>query len=176
MRLSLKTSVAIAALSALTIAPAILSGGSASAQPVRFDGSYVGAGVTSSVTNGGQNNDAANFGGNVQGRLTTPQAPVSVRGAVLFSGSNAAIVPTLTYDQRLSDNANAYIGAGYSFVDKDGKASPLGNRDSFVVTAGAEAGIAKDVVVYGDAKWGLNAYQNSSADALSFQAGVGYRF
>lgn len=176
MTLSLKKSATIVALSIVAISPTFLSADSASAQPIRFDDSYIGVGVSAGVTNGGQGGDDAKFGGNVQGRLAIPNAPVSVRGAVLFSDETSAIMPMLTYDQRISDNANVYVGAGYSFVEQDGDNTPLGNRDSVVITAGAEAGVAKNVVIYGDAKWGLNAYQNSSADAVSFQAGVGYRF
>lgn len=175
MQFSLKLSTALAALSAV-IAPSLLSAGSVSAQPVRFDGAYVGAGVSAGVTNGGQNGDAATLGGNIQGRIAVPNAPVSVRGAVLFGGDNSAVMPIVTYDQRISNNANVYVGAGYSFVDKEGQPSPLGNKNAPVITAGAEAGLSRNVVVYGDAKLGIDAYENSPADALSFQAGVGYRF
>ncbi len=163
-------------LSALAIVPAVLSAGAASARPITFNDSYVGAGVSSGVTNGGQSGDAATFGGNIQGRFAVPNAPVSVRGAVLFSGESAAIMPLLTYDLPISSNANLYAGAGYSFADKEGKPTPLGNKNAPVLTAGAEAGIGRDIVIYGDAKWGIDAYKNSPADAVSFQAGVGYRF
>lgn len=166
----------IIAGAALAIAPAFLFASAASAQPITFSDSYIGAGVSSGVTNGGQNGDAATFGGNIQGRFAIPNAPVSVRGAVLFSGESAAIMPLVTYDLPVSSNANIYAGAGYSFVDKQGKPTPLGNSSAPVLTAGAEAGIGRNVVVYGDAKWGIDAYKKSSADALSFQAGVGYRF
>lgn len=161
---------------ALAIAPAFLSAGAASAQPITFNDSYIGAGVSAGVTNGGQNGDAATIGGNIQGRFAIPNAPVSVRGAVLFGGESAAIMPLVTYDLPVSSNANLYAGAGYSFADKEGKPSPLGNKNAPVLTAGAEAGVGRNVVVYGDAKWGIDAYKNSSADAVSFQAGVGYRF
>src|SRR5579883_2437742 len=49
-------------------------------------------------TNGGRNNDAATFGGNVQGRYAIANQPLSIRGAVLFGGDSVAIVPTITYD------------------------------------------------------------------------------
>jgi hypothetical protein len=32
------------------------------------------------------------------------------------------------------------------------------------------------MVVYGDTKLGINAYQDSSASAVSFQAGAGFKF
>ena len=176
IKFSSKFSVAIAALAAVLVSPAFLSAGSASAQPIRFDDSYIGAGVSAGVTNGGQGNDGALLGGNIQGRLGIPNAPVSLRGTVLYGGDTAAIIPTISYDQRISNNANVYVGAGYSFVEKEGVRTPLGNKDAVVLTAGAEAGVGKNVVVYGDAKWGIDAYKNSPADAVSFQAGVGYRF
>lgn len=176
MRLSLKLFSTIAAFSTLVVGTSLLSVDAASAQPIRFNDSYVGAGVSAGVTNGGQDGDAATLGGNISGRVGLGNAPVSVRGSVLFGGESAAIVPTVTYDQRITNNANLYVGAGYSFMDKEGKPSPLGNDSSVVLTAGAEAGIGRNVVVYGDAKWGIDAYKNSPADAVSFQAGVGYRF
>ena len=184
MQLSLKVSTAIrkavpmgiAALSTLAISPLVLSGGAASARPIVFNDSYIGGGVAAGVTNGGQQNDAANFGGNIQGRVAIPNVPVSVRGAVLFSGDNSTIMPLVTYDIPVANNTNVYVGGGYSFVQKDGRNTPLGNKDAAVVTAGAETGIGDYVVVYGDAKVGIKAYQNSPASALSFQAGLGYRF
>jgi len=193
MKFSANVSIAIAAVSALTASAILVSGGSASAQSVNsttnvnvvvvdtskpkgFDGAYVGGGIAAGVTNGGQQNDAALFGGNIQGRVQIPNTPVSARGAVLFGGENAAIMPIVTYDVPVATNTNVYVGGGYSFVEKDGKNTPLGNKSAPVVTVGAESSITRDVVVYGDAKWGINAYQNSKADALSFQAGVGYRF
>jgi hypothetical protein len=166
----------VAALSALMLTPTFLSAGAASAKPIPFDGSYVGAGVAAGVTNGGQNNDAANVGGNIQARVAIPTVPISIRGAVLFSGRNSTVIPTLTYDVPVADNTNFYIGGGYSFVQKDGKPTPLGNRDAAVVTAGAETGIGDSIVIYGDAKVGINAYRKSSASAVSLQAGLGYRF
>jgi hypothetical protein len=176
MRLSLNASTTIAVLAALAIAPAVMSAGSASAKPIVFDSSYVGAGVSAGVTNGGQQGDAATLGGNIQGRFAVPNAPVSVRGAVLFSDENAAVIPTVTYDLPVANNTNVYAGAGYSFVNKEGKPTPLGNRDAAVLTVGAESALTRDIVTYGDVKWGINAYKNSPADALSIQAGLGYRF
>ncbi|MEO0971102.1 MAG: outer membrane beta-barrel protein [Cyanobacteria bacterium J06639_18] len=167
------TSVMVSTLVASSI---LLSGGIAAAKPTGMDGSYIGAGVSAGVTNGGENNDAAVLGGNVQGRYAIPETPVSARGAVLFGGDSTAIMPMLTYDVPIADNTNVYIGAGYSFVTDEGENSPLGNRDAAVITLGAESEVSDRVVVYGDAKWGIDAYEDSSADAVSLQAGVGFRF
>ena len=141
-----------------------------------MNGSYIGAGISAGVTNGGRQNDAALFGGNVQGRYAIGNAPVSIRGAALFGGDSAALVPTLTYDVPVAKNTNVYVGGGYSFLTDEGQASQLGNQNAPVVTLGAESLVAKNTVVYSDAKLGIDAYKGSDSDALSLQAGVGYRF
>ncbi len=163
-------------VSALVASSILISGGIAAAKPTGMDGSYIGAGVSAGVTNGGQNNDSAVLGGNVQGRYAIPKTPVSARGAVLFGGDSTAIMPMVSYDLPVADNTNVYLGAGYSFVTDEGESSPLGNKDAAVITLGAESEVSDRVVIYGDAKWGIDAYENSSADALSFQTGVGIRF
>jgi hypothetical protein len=167
------------ATSALVLASVVLSAGIASAQTVPTrgtDANYLGAGIAAGITNGGQQNDAATLGGNIQGRYTVPSTPVSVRGAVLFGGDATAAMPILTYDVPVAKNTNVYVGGGYSFVTEEGQSTQLGNKNAPVVTLGAEREIANNFVVYGDAKWGIDAYQNSSADALSLQTGVGLRF
>lgn len=167
------------ATSALVFASVIFSAGIASAQSVPTRGTsanYLGAGVAAGVTNGGQDNDAATLGGNIQGRFAVPKAPVSVRGSVLFGGDATAAMPIVTYDVPVAKDTNVYVGGGYSFVTDEGKSTPLGNKNSPVVTIGFEREIAKNFVLYGDAKWGIDAYENSSADALSIQSGVGLRF
>lgn len=179
MKLTFKSIVTFAALAVTVIAPTILSAGSASAQPKGNKADYIGAGVSAGVTNGGTTNpggDAATFGGNIQGRLTTEKAPVSVRGAVLFSDDTSAIMPIVTYDVPVAKNTNVYVGGGYSFVEKQGQHTPLGNKNAPVVTVGAETQLGQNLVVYGDTKWGINAYKNSPADAVSVQAGAGFKF
>ncbi|MDX2096566.1 MAG: outer membrane beta-barrel protein [Leptolyngbyaceae cyanobacterium bins.59] len=177
MKVSKKIVTTVSTLSLLVIAPLMLSAGAASAQPKGTDASYVGAGMSFGATSGGNANDAATYGGNIQGRVAIPNAPVSVRGSVLFTDKNSTVIPTLTYDAPIARNTNLYAGVGYSFVQNQGAtATPLGNRDSVVLTTGVESEVAKNVMVYSDAKYGINAYQNSSANALSFQLGVGYRF
>jgi hypothetical protein len=180
MKLSLKSFTAVSALSALVIAPILLSSGAASAQPVNqtkgFKDNYIGAGFAAGVTNGGQTGDAANLGINIQGRVAVPKTPVSVRGAVLYGNETTAIIPSVSVDVPIAKNTNVYGGVGYSFVEKNGAPTPLGNKDAVVLTAGAETKVAKDFVLYGDTKLGVNAYQNSPASAVSFQGGLGYRF
>ncbi|NDJ15904.1 outer membrane beta-barrel protein [Myxacorys almedinensis] len=176
MKLSLKSFATLSTVSALVVAPLFMGAGSASAQAVRFDGSYVGGGIAAGVTNGGRDNDAANFGGNIQGRFAVPNAPVSVRGSVLFNDKNSTVIPTLSYDIPLSRNTNVYAGAGYSFVQNDGRPTPLGNKDAAVIQAGVESEVTRGVIIYSDAKYGINAYEGSGAGAVSLQGGVGLRF
>lgn len=175
MKSLLKTSVKIVALSALLIAP-VLSAGTASARPSGTRASYLGAGISTGVTNGGQTGDAAKFGGNIQGRLAIPNTPISARGAILFSNETSAIMPIISYDVPVTNRANVYLGAGYSFVEANGKPTPLGNKDSVVLTTGLETEVTKNIMFYTDAKLGIKAYENSSASAVSLQAGAAYRF
>jgi hypothetical protein len=148
----------------------------ASAQPNGTDATYVGAGIAAGVTNGGQDGDAANLGGNIQGRYQIPDSPISVRGAILFGDETTAIIPMVSYDIPVAANTNIYVGAGYSFIETEGQPSPLGNDNAVTIAVGAETQIGEHIIVYGDGKWGIDAYQNSPADALSLQGGVGYRF
>jgi hypothetical protein len=164
------------AVSTLAVSSLVLSGGIAAAQTAGTDSNYIGVGIAAGATSGGQGNDDAQFGGNVQARVTMPKTPISLRGSVLFGGDATAIMPIVTYDAPIAKNTNVYLGGGYSFVTDEGKNTPLGNQSSPVVTLGAESQVANNVIVYGDAKWGIDAYRNSDADAVSFQTGLGYRF
>ncbi|MCW5313667.1 outer membrane beta-barrel protein [Nostoc sp. KVJ3] len=164
------------AASFLAVASIVLSAGIASAQTAGTNGNYIGAGIAAGATSGGQGNDEAQFGGNIQGRYAVPKSPVSVRGSVLYGGDAAAIMPIVTYDAPIAKNTNVYFGGGYSFVTDEGQNTPLGNRNAPVVTLGIESQVSNKVIAYGDTKWGIDAYRNSDADAVSFQAGLGYRF
>ncbi|MBE9036755.1 outer membrane beta-barrel protein [aff. Roholtiella sp. LEGE 12411] len=167
------------AASTLAVASIVFSAGVASAQPVQPIGTnsnYIGAGIAAGATSGGQGNDQAQLGGNVQGRYAISQTPLSLRGSLLYGGDAAAIMPIVTYDAPITRNTNVYFGGGYSFVTDEGQNTPLGNRNAPVITLGAESEVRPNVIAYGDAKWGIDAYRNSDADAVSFQAGLGYRF
>jgi hypothetical protein len=167
MKSFLKT-ITLSLLSALAVSPIVLTE-AASAQVSGMSGSYIGGGVSAGVTN-----EDNVFGGNVQGRFDLPTVPLSARGAWLFNGDGSALMPILSYDLPITPNANLYAGAGYSFVT--GGESPLGDQDAVVLTTGVEAGIRRNVVVYGDVKLGLDAYEDSSDPAVSVQLGAAYRF
>ena len=166
----------LSSLCAIVASSAMLAT-SASAAPVNgMDKGYVGGGLAVSVTNGGTGSDGLNFGGNVQGRLAIPNAPISVRGTVLFNGNNSAIVPVVTYDMPVAPGTNVYAGVGGAFVQNEGVNSPIGTRNSVVLNAGVETQVAKGIVVYTDAKLGISAYQGSSASSLGLSGGVGIQY
>lgn len=156
--------------------PTFLLADAASAQSLLrgMDGSYIGAGIAAGVTE--DENGDTSFGGNVQGRADIPLAPVSVRGAALIGEDGAALMPLVTYDVPIAPRTNLYLGGGYSFVTNEGSATPLGDQSAPVLTAGAETAVARNVVVYGDAKVGFDAYENSNDAAVSLQLGAAFRF
>jgi hypothetical protein len=166
MKLSLKSIATVSALSALAVVSVLLSASPASAQ---MSGSYIGAGVAVGVT------EDSDFGANVQGRFDVPVAPISVRGAALISDS-AALMPLVTYDIGIAPSTNLYIGGGYSFVTEEGESTPLGDRSAPVATVGLETAIRRNIVLYGDAKVGFDAFENSNDTAVSLQVGAAYRF
>lgn len=176
MKRALKRAITLSAMSAIAAAPLFLSANAALAKPAGMDGSYVGAGISPGFTNGGQDGDAATFGGNIQGRIDIDKVPVSVRGAVLFSDETSAIMPIVTYDVPVADNTNLYAGVGYSFVEAEGKPTPIGNRNAPLLTVGVEREVVDRLVLYSDTKLGISAYEDSPASALSFQVGAAYRF
>lgn len=161
--------------SALAISSTLLVANVASAQTATgMAGSYVGAGVAVGVNNF---EDDSALGGNVQARLDTERLPVSLRGAFLFNGQNSNIMPIVSYDFGVAPNTNLYVGGGYSFVlgDED-NVSLLGDQNAPVVTVGAETAVNRNVVLYGDAKVGIDAYRDNSDAAVSLQLGAAYRF
>lgn len=176
MKNVLKFLAAGSAITTAVVAPILFSAESASALPLisGMSGSYIGAGISAGVTE--DDNGDTNFGGNVQGRIDLPVAPVSVRGAALFSDNGAALMPLVTYDLPIAPNTNLYLGGGYSFVTEEGQSTPLGNQNAPVLTAGAETALARNIVIYGDAKVGIDAYQDSNDAAVSLQLGAAYRF
>jgi hypothetical protein len=169
MKFSLKAAI-VSTLSVLVASPLMMAG-SASAQTVNgMSGSYIGGGVSAGVSND------TTVGGNVQVRLNSSEAPVSLRGAALITGDSTAIVPTVTYDAAIAPNTNLYFGGGYSLVTDKGATSPLGNKDAFVLTAGVETAVQRHITLYSDVKVGLDAFENSNDAAVALQAGAAYRF
>ncbi|MGG6297604.1 hypothetical protein ACQ4M4_24685 [Leptolyngbya sp. AN02str] len=176
MKRSIKSIAALSSLAVLAVAPVVFSANSASALPLArgMNGNYLGAGISAGVTEDASGDST--FGANVQGRFDVPLAPVSVRGAALFGDDSVALMPIVTYDAAIAPNTNLYLGGGYSFVTNEGNSTPLGDKNAPVITAGVETAVLSNVVVYGDAKVGFDAYRNSNDAAVSLQLGAAYRF
>ncbi|MBD2204878.1 outer membrane beta-barrel protein [Calothrix sp. FACHB-1219] len=173
----IKSALTISALSSVVIAPLLMNAGQASAQTQKgTDASYIGAGVAGGVTNGGQPGQDAQFAGNVTGRLKLGPTPFSARTQILFTDQTTAIIPQVSIDAPIAKGTNVYLAGGYSFVETDGKQTPLGDRDGVALTAGVESEVAKNFMLYGNTTLGMKTYQNSPASAVSIQGGVGYRF
>jgi len=112
----------------------------------------------------------------LQGRLDVPNLPVSVRATAIVGEDVRAVLPTLSYDFPVGSNANLYAGAGYVFVITPGEATPLGDRNGVVLTAGAETSLGEDVVIYGDVRFRPDAQRQSETSQTRVQLGVGRRF
>lgn len=169
--ITLAASVSLLALSTvLGLAP------KAQALPEGLTKSYVGGGVSVGALDDGQTVDAPFVGGNIQGRYALSKAPISLRASALFNDQAVALVPTVSYDIPVSKNANLYLGVGYSYVPNTGHASPLGDQSTVVFSPGLEANVNKNLVLYSDAKIGLNGFKNGDATSMSVQFGAGYHF
>ncbi|MGD1909454.1 MAG: hypothetical protein ACFB2X_00895 [Rivularia sp. (in: cyanobacteria)] len=177
MKRLIKSCLTISALSSIFIAPVLLSAGEASAQPRKgFHESYVGGGIGGQLTNGGQQNDAANVGGNVQGRLKIQGTPISARTKVLWNNDTTCINPEVSADLGIKKGTNLYGAVGYCFVEQDGQSSPLGNNDSVTASVGVESQVKKGVVVYSNATVSLDGFENSDAMPVNVGAGLGFSF
>jgi hypothetical protein len=163
----------IAAASVVALSATFMAAAPAHADTMKgLHGSYLGGGMSVGALGEGAQGDV---GGNVTGRLDIPKAPVSLRASALFNDNAATFVPVVTGDIPIAKNTNVYLGGGAS-LPVNGNMTPLGDREAFVVTAGLESEVAKNLVLYGNADLGLNAISGTNDDALSFQGGAAYKF
>jgi hypothetical protein len=163
------------ALGSTTLAAGIgcLTPSPASAQAAY--GSYVGIGPSIGLTDGSVNEDSQNALV-IAARYKLLKLPISLRAQALILNDNTAIVPTVSYDIPLNWQADAYIGAGYSFSDGD-STSPLGNQDAFAIQPGIDYALPNSkLVVFGNAIIAFDAYRETGGTAVSVQGGVGLRF
>lgn len=146
------------------------------AEPMGLYESYVGVGAAGALAEGGQGYDERQAAVAFQGRFAIPKASMSVRASAMVSEASTVLVPTVTLDVPVARGTNLYAGAGYSIPFKTKNASVLGNRNAAIINGGIESAVSPDLLLYGDVKWGIDAYKNSSADSVSVSAGVGFRF
>lgn len=162
MRQLLKSAVTIFALPVICVGIFIV------AKPASGDegltGSYIGI---SGATNGN------NFGSFLDGRINIGKSPVSVRVSTTGDcGGEVCVlgfIPTITYDLAVSNNANVYLGGGAAIATASA-GGLTASASEFVLIGGAETGLSKRAVLYGDVTYGPN-----SGDAI-WKVGVGYRF
>ena len=165
MQRFIKSAAKVSAVSIIACALTFIGATKANAQPKGMPEGYIG------VT-GGTAEDIGAFGG-LSGRISFPKAKVSLRASLLGGTLDcipddcgvALFIPTVTYDIPVAKNTNVYVGAGYYSIGVDDAADS--NGSGALLQVGAETGIGKKFVVYGDG--------NFTEDGSLFKAGIGYR-
>jgi len=108
-----------------------------------------------------------------QTRIDVQELPISLRGAVVLGDEVEAVMPGVSYDLPIGNDANVYAGAGYVIV-RPGSQTALGDRDGVVFTTGVEASINQRVILYGNVR--LHPTNVGEQDPIRFQFGLGHRF
>jgi hypothetical protein len=195
MNFSFNQAIKTIAVSAIAIAPIMSAINPASAAPkvtpkyvaqaateiaapqsVGTNSNYLGAGVSSGLTNDSAVGSQSKSGGTLYGRYAIPQSKLSARAGIVFTDKISAVTPKLTYDIGVAPGTNIFVGAGYNFVNEKTASTPLGNKSAPVLSLGVESQLANNVLVFGSADLGVNAYQNSNNTAIAIQGGAGFRF
>lgn len=148
----------------------------AAPQSIGTQASYLGAGIAGGLTSDNASGSQARSGGSLYGRYSIPQTKLSARAGVVFTDKISAITPKLTYDVGVAPGTNIFVGAGYNFVNEQTVSTPLGNKSAPVLSLGVESELANNVLVFGSADLGVNAYQNNNNTAVALQGGAGFRF
>ena len=165
MQRFIQSAARVSAMSIIACALVVIGATSAKAQTKGLPEGYIG--VTGATV------DGTGLGG-VSGRISFPKAKVSLRGSLLggsvdcgFDDCGVGVfIPTVTYDVPVAKNTNLYLGAGYLSVAVSNDATTLTGSEG-ILQVGAETGIGKKLVVYGDG----NLFDGRSL----WKLGVGYR-
>ena len=146
------------------------------AAPRGLRGSYAGAGVAIGVNGQGA---APSVIGRLDLRDLDVDAPLSFRPQITFSDYSEAALG-LTYDFAAGEKVNVYVGGGVAFRESGPsfwgwrpERGILTRRDSTVgyVQGGVEAEVAENIVIFGDAKFGLG-----NGSTLVPTVGAAWRF
>jgi hypothetical protein len=148
----------------------------AAPQSIGTQANYLGAGIAGGLTSDSASGAQAKSGGSLYGRYAIPQTNLSARGGVVFTNKISAVTPKLTYDVGVAPGTNIFVGAGYNLVNEQTASTPLGNKSAPVLSLGVESELANNVLVFGAADLGVNAYQNNNNTAVALQGGAGFRF
>ncbi|MBD2256497.1 hypothetical protein [Pseudanabaena sp. FACHB-2040] len=137
------------------------------------DSSNPAATILQSVLQPGSQPVQGDTGLQYQGRMDLPDSNLSVRGSVYVNGESSAVLPTLSYDMSVRQGTNVYAGAGVALVNGS---TPIGDRNGLVLNAGAETEVASGLVLFGDAKMGVNTDSARGNSPMRLQVGVGRRW
>lgn len=195
MNFSLTQTIKTIAISVITIAPMMSAISPASAAPkvapkyisqaateiaapqsVGTNSNYLGAGISSGLTNDNAVGSQAKSGGTLYGRYAIPQSKLSARAGIVFTDKISAVTPKLTYDIGVAPGTNIFLGGGYNFVNETNSSTPLGNKSAPILSLGVESQLANNVLVFGSADLGVNAYKNNNNTSIAIQGGAGFRF
>jgi hypothetical protein len=195
MKRSFNQALKTIAISVLVIAPSISAINPATAAPkyrsriiaqapveatapqsIGTTSNYLGAGISSGLTTDNAAGSQAKSGGSLYGRYAIPESKLSARAGVVFTDKISAVTPKLTYDVGVAPGTNIFVGAGYNFVSEQTTSTPLGNKSAPVLSLGVESQLANNILVFGSADLGVNAYQNNNNTAIAIQGGAGFRF
>ncbi|MDV3351258.1 hypothetical protein D0962_18295 [Leptolyngbyaceae cyanobacterium CCMR0082] len=165
-RLGLATVVTAALLAALDVKPV---------QAQAAYGSYVGAGGTLGL-NDDDDGDGDGLGLVISGRYKLLAVPISLRAQAFLLNGDLALVPTVSYDFPVSFQTDVYLGAGVSIPTGD-DASPVGDETAFVLQPGIDFAVpGSNLVVFGNAIFAFDAFDDGGGTATAVQAGVGWNF
>ena len=195
MNFSFNQAIKTIAISTLAIAPIMTAINPASAAPktapkyvaqmareiaapqsVGTNSNYLGAGISSGLTNDNVVGSQAKSGGTLYGRYAIPQSKLSARAGIVFTDKISAVTPKLTYDIGVAPGTNIFLGGGYNFVNETNASTPLGNKSAPILSLGVESQLANNVLVFGSADLGVNAYKNNNNTSIAIQGGAGFRF
>lgn len=165
-RVGLATVVTASLLAALDVKPA---------QAQAAYGSYVGAGGTLGL-NDDDDGDGDGIGLVISGRYKLLAVPISLRAQAFLLNGDLALVPTVSYDFPVSFQTDVYLGAGVSIPTGD-DASPVGDETAFVLQPGIDFAVpGSNLVVFGNAIFAFDAFEDGGGTATAVQAGVGWQF
>ncbi|MEO1401057.1 MAG: hypothetical protein AAFV72_07325 [Cyanobacteria bacterium J06635_1] len=166
------------ALRWLTVGAAIAAVGLLKAAPAQAQaayGSYIGAGGALGLSND-DDGDGDGFGGVIAGRYKLLRLPISVRAQAFLFNGDVAVVPTVSYDYPINFQTDIYLGAGLSIPTGDDP-SPVGDQTSFVIQPGVDYALPNsNLVIFGNAVFAFDAFEEGGGTATSIQGGVGYQF
>ena len=171
----LKTTLGRLGLAAITAAVLVTALDVKPVQAQAAYGSYVGIGGGLGL-NDDDNGDGDGLGLVVAGRYKLFAVPISLRGQAFLLNGDVALVPTVSYDIPITFQTDIYLGAGLS-IPTGNDASPVGDQTAFVLQPGIDFAVPRsNVVVFGNAIFAFDAFEDGGGTATAIQAGVGWNF